>query len=138
MNLDALKAKSNDKISKLNGKTYTFNFLKVRLQFRSGYMTLHRECATAEQCLNTCEHDDQENCRRCCSDSNNCNDDDLVTFGHANGLTHTCYACQYSDIPGVRKDEGCQLAAFDKDSSEIFSVECPGMCFVSSLDRHTS
>ncbi|XP_072174639.1 uncharacterized protein, partial [Diadema setosum] len=63
--------------------------------------------------------------------TNNCNGESLLTILSSNSLTQTCYKCQYSEIPGVSwKDAGCGLN-FDASSPDVYSVECPGMCYSS-------
>ena len=105
--------------------------LKVRVRLSSSSMFLYRGCGSNESC-NSCTRDDQRDCRKCCSSSDNCNNDALEDFTHANGLAQTCYKCSYSAIPGVWKDEGCKLGSFDPKSSDVSSIECPGMCYVSN------
>ncbi|XP_072174636.1 uncharacterized protein [Diadema setosum] len=113
---------SSTSTTSCSGSCYT------EISLSSGRIRIQRGCDSTPTDCNNCT--DIEECKVCCDTSNNCNSESLESILSTKALTHTCYACRYSEIPGVHSDSGCGLK-FDATSPAVYSVECPGMCYSS-------
>eukprot|EP00057_Strongylocentrotus_purpuratus_P002990 XP_003725663.1 PREDICTED: uncharacterized protein LOC100893035 [Strongylocentrotus purpuratus] len=92
-----------------------------------GTITYRRGCMDSDDCVTDCRKDPRD-CWKCCT-GERCNTATLQSHLSDNALTNTCHRCQYSEVPGTRSDTGCAQGSFDASSAQVYSVECPGLCY---------